>query len=395
MTDYTSRDDALFLPTYRRLPVEIESAMGCEIVAKDGRRYLDLLGGIAVNAAGHGNLEIQEAIVRQVRRYTHVSNFFVQDAQVEFAEKLARVSGYPRVFLSNSGTESIDGALKLVRKYGTKVQKRRVIAFEGSFHGRTYGALSLMDKPKYKVGMGPFLGDIEILPFNDVLALRSACEHEDGIAGIFVEFIQGEGGIREATPAFVHEIARAQREGGALIVADEIQGGAGRTGSFFSFSDAPIEPDIVAMAKVIGGGLPLGAILVKEDLAKLWSLGSHGTTFGGNAVSCAAGSALLDLIANGLSAKAVTVGVSLIEGLRRVQQEYPAAIVDVRGRGCMIGVEFAFGAAPVVDGLLAQGIIANSTSETVLRLLPPYILAEEEIRRFLRALASVLEELVA
>ena len=393
MSEYTSRDNALFLPTYKRLPIEIESADGCEIIAKNGKRYLDLLGGIAVNAAGHGNKEILAAIENQCKRYTHVSNFFVQDAQVEFAERLTSLSGYPKVFLSNSGTESIDGALKLVRKYGTKARKRQVISFEGSFHGRTYGALSLMQKPKYKFGMGPFLEDITVLPFNDVSALSEAATSKEGIAGIFVEFIQGEGGVREASGEFVEMLSTIQENEQTLIVADEIQGGAGRTGSFFSFAEMPIDPDIVTMAKVIGGGLPLGAILTKEHLAKLWSAGSHGTTFGGNPVSCAAGSALLDLISEGLAERARRVGELLAEQLTELQSRFPSDILAVRGRGCMIGVEFSYPAAKVVDGLLEEGIITNSTAETVLRILPPYTLREDEIERFISSLERVVSRL--
>lgn len=388
---YSTRDKDVFLPTYNRLPIEIERAEGAEIFARDGRRYLDLLCGIAVNAAGHSHPDIISAITLQAARYAHVSNFLVQDAQVEFADRLTRLSGYPHLFLSNSGTEAVEGALKLVRKYGSGCGKQRVIAFEGAFHGRSYGALSLMNKPKYKDGMGPFLEEITILPFNDVDRLREALN--ESVAGIFVEFLQGEGGIREASEEFVAELARAQREHSILIVADEIQAGAGRTGEFFSFSSLPICPDIVTMAKVIGGGLPLGAILTTEELRDVWGPGAHGTTFGGNPVSCAAGAALLDLLENGLMKSAEETGKMLREKLEVLKLRRPEQILDLRGRGCMIGVEFTFDATPIVAGLLERGIIANSTSTTVLRLLPPYHLSAEQIDHFIEQLEGVLKEL--
>ena len=389
--DYTSVDADVFLPTYRRLPIEIDRAEGAEIVARDGTRYLDLLGGIAVNAAGHSHPSIIEAVERQVRRYAHVSNFLVQDAQVEFAERLTRLSGYPHLFLSNSGTEAIEGALKLVRKHGSERGRSKVIAFEGAFHGRSYGALSLMHKPKYKEGMGPFLQDIVTLPYNDVERLRE--EIDGNTAGIFVEFLQGEGGIIEASSAFIEELSTAQKEHNLLIVADEIQAGAGRTGEFFSFSSLPIHPDLVTMAKVIGGGLPLGAILATEALRDVWGPGAHGTTFGGNPVSCAAGSALLDLLEDGLMESAAETGTLLKRGLRALQELYPSTILDIRGRGCIIGVLFPFDASDIVSRLLERGIVANATSTTVLRLLPPYLLAPAQVDRFVNTLGEVIESM--
>lgn len=379
-----------FLQTYRRLPIEIDRADGVEIVAADGRRYLDFLGGIAVNAAGHSHPAIIEAIVEQASRYTHVSNFFYQDAQIRFVERLTSMSRYNRAFLANSGTEAIDGALKLVRKWGSSRGRDHVISFTGGFHGRTYGALSLMDKPPYKEGMGPFLSGVTTLPYNDPDTLRGAVT--DRTAAIFVEFLQGEGGVRPATPEFIEAIEWAQKERGVLVVADEIQTGGGRTGRFFSFDGLGIRPDVVTLAKVIGGGLPLGALLTSEDLSDVWGAGEHGTTFGGNAVACAAGSAFLDLLRDGLMKRAEIAGDRMLELLDGLRSEFPELILEVRGAGCMIGVEFAVETRPIVEQLLERGIIANSTASTVLRLLPPYIVEEDHILRLIEAIRDVLRD---
>ncbi len=384
----TEREQQRFIQTYKRLPLEVDRAEGMSVYTKDGRRYLDFLGGIAVNAAGHSHPRIIEAITTQLHRYAHVSNFFYQDAQVEFVERLCRLSGYQRAFLCNSGTEATDGALKMVRKWGHDNDrgKKTVFGFTGGFHGRGYGALSLMDKPKYKDGMGPFLPETGILPFNDCAALRENVNQET--AALFVEFIQGEGGIREASPEFVETLAELREQYGLLIVADEVQAGCGRTGKFFSFEHFGIQPDIVTTAKVVGAGLPLGAILVTEALSTVWDYGKHGTTFGGNPVACAAGSALLDMIDEGLMEQAARSGATLIDRLLELQKEFPETIVAVRGRGAMIGIELSTPAAPYVEKLLEAGIIANTTNETVIRLLPPYIVGEPEIEELVTALRT-------
>lgn len=384
------KEQRLFLQTYKRLPIEIDRAEGMYIYAKNGERYLDFLGGIAVNAAGHSHPRILEAVTRQMGRYAHVSNFFYQDVQVEFVEKLTRLSGYDRAFLCNSGTEATDGALKLARKWGAEKGKSTVFGFTGSFHGRSYGALSLMDKPKYKEGMGPFLPETGSLPYNDAAALREAINEKT--AAVFLEFLQGEGGIFWASEEFVATLIELQEKYGFLIVADEIQAGNGRTGTFFSFERFGVRPDIVTTAKVIGAGLPLGAILITEELATVWDYGRHGTTFGGNAVACAAGSALLDLIEEGLMEQATASGEFFLKRLRELQSELPETIVDVRGAGAIIGIEINREARPVVDRMLEQHIIANATNENVVRFLPPYIFNSEHIEEVIEGLRKCLQE---
>ena len=382
------RERQHFLQTYRRLPIEIDRAEGMYVYAIDGTKYLDFLGGIAVNAAGHSHPMINKAIRRQLDRYSHISNFFYQDIQVEFVEKLTKMSRYDRAFLSNSGTEATDGALKLVRRWGTTHSRSRVFGFSGGFHGRGFGALSLMNKPKYKDGMGPFLPETEILPFNDCDALEQNLN--DSTTAVFLEFIQGEGGIRFASQEFVKKLTELQKKHGFLIVADEIQAGCGRTGTFFSFEHFGIKPDVVTTAKVVGGGLPLGAILTTEELADVWDYGHHGTTFGGNALACAAGNALLDLLEQDLMEMVVNSGEYLLRQLKELVDQIPDKIIEVRGAGAMVGVELNKPSAPVVEQLLDMGIIANATNENVIRLLPPYIFEKGHVDEFISALTMCL-----
>lgn len=381
----------LFLQTYKRLDIVPERAVGCKIYDKNGKEYLDFLGGIAVNILGHSHPKIIEAIIEQSGRYLHLSNYFYQDAQIKLAEKLTKISGYSRVFFSNSGTEAIEGAIKLVRRWGKLNNKSEIIAFTGGFHGRTYGALSIMDKPLYKDKMGPFLENIKILPFNDRISLEKHIKNET--AGIFLEFLQGEGGIVSADSDFVDKIFELKEKYNFLVVADEIQAGIGRTGNFHSFGHYGVKPDVVTLAKGLGGGLPLGCILTTEELAGVWSKGMHGTTFGGNALACAAGSAILDELENGLMDKANIVGKYLQNALKRLKYDYQDLIIEVRGRGLMQGLLLSFDAGKLVDSLLTEGVIANAASGNVLRLVPPLVITNDDVDLFIEKLDICLKKI--
>ncbi len=384
------REHQHFLPTYKRLPIEVDRAEGMYIYTAGGDRYIDFLGGIAVNSLGHSHPRVIEAIERQIRRYMHVSNFFYQDAQIEFAELLTSMGGFERAFLANSGTEANEGAMKFSRAWGAERKKEKIIGFSGGFHGRTYGVLSIMDKPAYKDGMGPFLPETTVLPFNDLDALRAAVD--SSVCAVFIEFLQGEGGIRWADPAFVAELDALRRQHGFLLVADEIQAGIGRTGDFFSFERYGIRPDIVTVAKGVGGGLPLGAILVTEALAGVWKSGQHGTTFGGNPVACAAGTVVLQELESGLLEQVRRNGEMLRARLEELRAEFPELIVDVRGAGAMFGLQLSIPAGPLVEGLLARRVIANATSETVVRIVPPLVFDEVHVDELIPALRAVLTE---
>ncbi|MEP7219557.1 MAG: acetylornithine transaminase [Bacteroidota bacterium] len=384
------REHEHFLQTYKRLPVAVDRAEGMYVFAADGTRYLDFLGGIAVNALGHSHPKIIEAIDRQMRRYMHLSNYFYQDAQIEFVERLCAASGYERAFLTNSGTEATEGAIKLARSHGHAAGKTGIIGFSGGFHGRSYGALSIMDKPRYKDGMGPFLPDTAVLPFNDVAALRDAVN--ETTAALVVEFLQGEGGIYWTSEEFVAAMVELREKFGLLIVGDEIQAGGGRTGDFLSFERFGVRPDIVTVAKGIGGGLPLGAILATESLATVWGSGQHGTTFGGNAVACAAGSAVLDELAGGVMRHARATGEILLAELNALATEFPELIREIRGTGAIFGIELALPSGPFVDAMLARHIIVNATNDNVVRLLPPMIYEREHIDELMIGLRACFSE---
>jgi len=382
------REHQHFIPTYKRLPLEVDRAEGMHVFTRDGRRYLDFLGGIAVNSLGHCHPAVIAAIERQVHRYAHMSNYFYQDAQVEFAEALVAASGYDRVFLTNSGTEATDGAMKLARMHGSTSGRSEIIGLSGGFHGRTYGALSIMDKPGYKDGMGPFLPATSVIAFNDVAALEAAVG--EGTCAVMLEFLQGEGGIHWVAEDFVRRLFELREQHGFLVIADEVQAGGGRTGTFFSFERYGVRPDIVTVAKGLGGGLPLGAILIPESLATVWGPGRHGTTFGGNALACAAGSTVLAELRSGLMARVADVGAYAIAKLEALRAELPQVIGEIRGAGAMLGVELTVPVGQVVESMLERGVIANATSETVLRLLPPMIYGREHVDEMVGVLRVVL-----
>ena len=377
-----------FLQTYSRLPIVIENAKGCRITDKDGNTYLDFLGGIAVNVLVHSHPKILQAINTQAQRYLHLSNYFYQDAQIEFAEKLYSITKFPKIFLTNSGTESIEGALKLSRKWGSLNNKKEILAFSNGFHGRTYGALSLMDNPIYKNGMGPFLENIKIIPYNSIESLMENINLD--VAAVFIEFIQGEGGISSVSQDFINLLIELRKQNNFLIVADEIQAGMGRTGKFFSFEHFGITPDIVTLSKGLGGGLPLGAILAQSHLANVWEKSQHGTTFGGNALSCAAGSVVLDEISGGLLNDIQENGSYLTKKLHDLKNKFPKLILEIRGLGFMQGLVLSFEAKKLVEVLLQNKVISNATHTNVLRIVPPLIISKNDIDEFISALNTSL-----
>lgn len=383
----TGREHESILQTYKRLPIVIDHARGCSVFAADGTEYIDFLGGIAVNTLGHSHPRIIEAINRQASRYLHVSNYFYQDVQVELAERIVRHVGYGKVFFSNSGAEATEGALKFARLWGNKHGRDTVVGFTGGFHGRTYGALSIMDKPRYKDGMGPFLSGTAVLPYNDAAALLAA----PAPAAVMVECIQGEGGVSSLTAEFAEALRQVQRDG-ALLIADEVQAGAGRTGAFCSYEHFGLRPDVVVMAKGIGGGLPLGALVVAEHIQELMQSGMHGTTFGGNALSCAAGIAVIDELEAGLMEHVRSVDRQLRSTLEAVAAEFPEIVLEVRGKGCMMGLALAIPSAPIVEALLRHRIIANATSDTVIRLVPPLVVGDREVDMLAAALRATFSE---
>ncbi len=386
------REAKVFFHTYKRIPLEIDRGEGVYLYSTSGRRYLDLFGGLAVNALGYNHPRVVEAIGQQIRRYIHLSNYYVQDPQIELAERLVKASGYSKVFLGNSGTEVIEGALKIARKWGKDKKKSTVVSFTNAFHGRTMGALSSMDREKYREGFEPFLPGFVCIPFNDVEILRRTVNKET--LAVMLEFIQGEGGINVATAEFIAELERLKHQYDFLIIADEIQAGLGRTGKFFAFEHYSASgPDIVTAAKPLGGGLPLGAILGSERVADVLQYGVHGTTFGGNPVACSAGIVVLEeLVDKGLMQHVVEVGEYAFTQLRQLRQEFPQLIADVRGKGLMIGVELTREGDSIVEKMRDEGVLINCTNQTVLRFLPPLIITKTEIDEGIRTLRKVLRD---
>jgi acetylornithine/N-succinyldiaminopimelate aminotransferase len=386
--DILDNEAKLFFKTYKRLPLLIERGEGCYLFTKDGDRYLDMFSGLAVNALGYNHPKVIAAIEQQAKKYIHLSNFFVQEPQVELAECLLRHSKFQKIFFTNSGTEATEGAMKLVRKWGKANKKTKIFGMTNGFSGRSMGSLSIMDKDKYRDGYGPFLENCGHIIFNDVEDLRTKID--DSTAAVFLEFIQGEGGVIPVSKEFVNALDSLRSRFGFLVVADEIQSGIMRTGKFFAYEHFDFLPDIVTVAKPIGGGLPLGAILGNDAVACVWSYGVHGTTFGGNPVACAAGKVVIEtLTAESMKNQLKEMAAYLYSQLITLKEKF-AIILEIRGSGFMIGVDLSTDSAPIVEEMLARGVLVNSTAKTVVRILPPLIAEKKEIDTLIRVFGEVL-----
>jgi len=387
--DLKEKEKQFILQTYKRLPIEVEHADGVYVYGKDGKKYLDFFGGIAVNALGYNDTRVKAAIIDQVNRYMHMSNVFYMDVQIELAETICKLSGYSKIFFTNSGTEAVEAAIKLSRRWGNREKKSKLFALTNSFHGRTMGALSLTDRAKYRHGYEPFLPEVEHITFNDTHELRRKID--TGTAAVFIEFIQGEGGINIASIDFVNELFTLRNEFNFLIVADEIQAGIYRTGRFFAFEHYGVHPDLVTLAKPLGGSLPLGGLLVDSKYVDVLDYGAHGTTFGGNPVSCAAGlAALRELSENKIGDHVTEVGGYLKQKLADFQSKYPDFVSEVRGIGLMIGIECKIECGDFVNRLLSNGVLVNCTNGNVIRLLPPLVIEEEHVDAFMAAFEKTL-----
>jgi predicted acetylornithine/succinylornithine family transaminase len=378
------------LPVYER-DLTIVSGKGSRLRDDSGRSYLDFAAGIGVNGLGYGDPRVVAAIRRQTGLLIHASNLYFVEPVVALAERLVALAFPSKVFFANSGTEAVEAAIKFARRIGKAQERTELLAFEGSFHGRTLGALSLTWKARYREPFEPLVPGARFLPWDDLAAAEAAIGNKT--AAVFVEPVQGEGGIRPASAAFLQGLAALCRQRGALLVCDEIQCGLGRTGELFAYRHFGVEPDLLTLAKPLGGGLPLGAVLLREERAGALGVGEHGSTFGGNPVAAAAALAVLDhLTADGFLEKVRRRGEQLRKGLRSLSRSYPQAIAEVRGLGLMLGVEFRSPAGDVVKGLRAAGILATKAGDNVLRLLPPLTIKGKEIEEFLSALEAVLDK---
>ena len=376
------------LPVYER-DLVIVSGKGARLVDSAGNSYLDFAAGIGVNGLGYGNTKVLAAIKKQAARLIHSSNLYFSEPVSLLAERLVAASFPARVFFTNSGTETIEAAIKFARRIGNASGRTELVAFEGGFHGRTLGALSITWREKYRAPFEPLVPGVRFCPWNDLKAAAGMIGPRT--AGVFIEPVQGEGGVRVAPDDFLHGLADICREAGALFVSDEVQCGLGRTGALFAYQRAHVRPDIVTLAKPLGGGLPLGAVLLREPLAEALKVGDHGSTFGGNPVAAAASLVVLErLTSPGFLEKVEKKCRKLQQGLRALQRKYPKQIADVRGLGLMFGVELNASAGPAVAGLRARGILATKAGENVLRLLPPLGVKGADLQSFLVAFDAVL-----
>jgi acetylornithine/N-succinyldiaminopimelate aminotransferase len=390
--------DKFLLPTYKRQPIVFTHGRGCYVYDASGKKYLDFLGGIAVNGLGHAHPRIVKVIRREAARAIHLSNLFHNAFQGPLARKLAEWSGMDRVFFANSGTEAIDGALKLARLCGrtpetpaaAAASKHRILAMENSFHGRTFGALSVTATEKYRLPFAPVVPGVEFVRFNDVADLEA--KFSDSVCAIILETIQGEGGIYPASEAFWNRARALATKHGALLIADEIQCGLGRTGRYFAYQKFASKPDIVLVAKPLAAGLPLGAILTADAVAARVSPGLHGTTFGGGPLICAVAQEFLDTVEDAKLLKNVREqGAELRAGLEALATKYEF-LREVRGEGLIVGVELAIEGAPIVASALEHGLLINCTHDFTIRLLPPFIVTRAEVRDFLRIFEKTLDE---
>jgi acetylornithine aminotransferase/acetylornithine/N-succinyldiaminopimelate aminotransferase len=391
----------LLLSTYDRSPVLFVGGHGVHIFDENGTKYLDLLSGIGVNALGYNHPAITKTIAEQSQKLIHTSNLFYHEGQAELALRLTERSGLDRAFFANTGTEAWEAALKLARAHAGVLRSEgktigtKFLALEQSFHGRTFGAMSTTYKDKYREPFAPVVPGVEFVRLNDLADLRAKFSNE--VCAILVEAIQGEGGIRPLTQEFFAEARALASSTGALLIVDEIQAGMGRTGKWFAYQHYGIQPDVTTLAKPIAGGIPLGAVLCTEEVARSFHPGMHGTTFGGGPLACSVAIAVIDTIEkDGLLANATAVGDYFQQQLRSLAKRHEA-IVDVRGKGLMVAAELdsaELGKLTVAE-MLKRHILINCTSDTVLRFLPPFILERAHVDTAIKALDEIFSEYAA
>jgi predicted acetylornithine/succinylornithine family transaminase len=380
------------LGTYSRYELLADRGTGAYLIDKSNKRYLDMLAGIAVNALGYNHPRIKQVLRKQIKRPLHVSNLIYHEYQGRLAEKLCKVSGLDRAFFTNSGTESIEACLKFARAYARP--KFRVLSLDNSFHGRTFGALSATGQKQYREQFEPLVPGFEFVKFDDVEDLERKLT--DDVCAVLIETIQGEGGIKPISEKFYRAARTLTKKKGAVLISDEIQCGLGRTGQWFAFhkfispTDTEMLPDMIALAKPLGLGIPLGAVILNESVAKAIQAGQHGTTFGGGPLACRTSIEYFNIIEEeNLLEQVRKIGAYFKQRLEELK-DLPI-VKEVRGEGLMLAVELTIPGKEIVKQMLQQGFILNCTHDTVLRMLPPFIINEKQVDKFVRALRSVLE----
>jgi acetylornithine/N-succinyldiaminopimelate aminotransferase len=387
------------LPTYARVELAFERGEGVWLTATNGERYLDFTSGVAVNALGHAHPHLVDAITEQAKKLWHVSNLYRIPEGERLAARLCEASFADVVFFGNSGAEAMECAIKMARKYQAvsgRPERYRIITFEGAFHGRTLATLAAGGQKKYLDGFGPVVDGFDQMPFGDLEATKAAVGEATG--AILIEPIMGEGGVRVVPPEFLRALRQLCDDHGLLLIFDEVQTGIGRTGELFAYQRTGVTPDIMALAKALGGGFPLGACLATAEAAKGMTAGTHGSTFGGNQLAMAAANALLDVVlADGFLDHVRRIGLLLKQRLAEIHDRYPQIVAEVRGEGLLIGLRAVVPSADLVDELRAEKMITVAAGDNVVRLLPPLIVSEDEIATALarldRACARLAEGL--
>jgi acetylornithine/N-succinyldiaminopimelate aminotransferase len=384
-------ESEFLLQNYARLPIALHRGKGCYAYDTAGKRYLDFITGIGVNALGHAHPRLVRAIREQAALLLHSSNLYYSEFQGPLAERLAKISGLQRTFFCNSGAESMEGAMKMIRAHGRKIhpEKYEIISLHNSFHGRTFGALSITGQEKYRKDFEPMLAGAKFVPPNDVTALEQAVSERT--AGIVIEWIQGEGGIYPISVEYARKARELATRYDALLVFDEIQCGVGRTGKYFAYqlADPVVLPDIMVAAKPLACGIPLGVVVANERAAQSIAAGMHGSTFGGGPLACRVAIEFLDIL-EGLLPQIEKTGAYFRMKLEELQKRY-SFIQEIRCHGLMVGVELSVPGKQIVQDAMQQGLLLNCTHETVLRFLPPYIVTQPEIDRAVRILNRVLK----
>ena len=382
------------LQTYRRQPVTFVRGQGVKLYDAEGREYIDLLSGIGVNSLGHAHEGLTRAITEQAQTLMHTSNLFFHPLQGQLAARLTGLSGLERAFFCNSGTEAIEACLKFARRYWHTLGETRteIVALEESFHGRTIGALSVTTDEHNRAPFEPLLSGVKWITANKPAAIHDAVTKNT--AAVIVEPIHGEGGVRPLTPAFAAAVNEACQRSGALLIADEVQSGSGRTGYPFYSAAIGLKPQLMALGKALGAGVPVGAALVSGEVATKIAAGDHGTTYGGNLLACRAALCFIDeLVGGGLLTHVGRVGAHFDTRLRELASRH-SAIREVRGAGVMRGIELDRDAAAIVPAGLKHGVVVNRTAENVIRLLPPYVITEAELDEGLARLELALVDII-
>ena len=387
------KTESFVMKTYNRFPVVFVRGEGCWLYDDKGKKYLDMLAGIAVCNLGHCHPAVSDAICDQARKLIHVSNLFHIETQAELAELICKNSFGEKVFFCNSGAEANEGAIKLARRYGTEKnpEKYEIVAFRQSFHGRTMAAVSVTGQGKYSEGFGPMLTGVKFAEFNNLDSVKEVVSEKT--AGIIVEPIQGEGGIVPAEGEFLEGLREIADEIDAILIFDEVQTGIGRTGKIFAYQHYGVEPDVMTLAKALGNGVPIGAIVAKGKAADVLKPGLHASTFGGNPLATRAGVEVMRIVSDESFLREVErKGEYLRKGLEELRNRFPGVIDYVRGKGLMVGAVCKIPCVDIVKSALEKGLIINCTAGNVLRFVPPLVITEEEIDYGLKILEEVLKE---